>query len=235
VAGVAHQLVTWTRDREWFTGWIAGVGTTSGYRIVIGHWDRSPYGVVTDAMVEDPTGHRTLYAPTPQLAEFLAAAYRFDEVRVAPCRARRSSPGWTVEAGSLQVSFATGRRPPLGWLLWVMPTPLTRMPWWVGLLDVAARRVLPGFVPGAAPAMDVASGTAPGTFTPSSPLTPLSTAVISAGCERSTRRSASALARCRAGRPWSTSPPSSRLSTLDMAATRHERRPLRLAGSSCFS
>ena len=132
------------RDREVFTGWIAGLGTDSGHRVVVGHWPRSPFGVVTDAMVEDPAGHRTLYAPTPQLAEFLAAAYRFDEVRVAPCRARPSSPGWTVEAGSLRVSFASGRRPLLGWLLWVMPTPLTRTPWWVGLVDVAARRVLPG-------------------------------------------------------------------------------------------
>jgi hypothetical protein len=131
-------------DREVFTGWIAGLGTDSGHRVVVGHWPRSPFGVATDAMVEDPTGHRTLYAPTPQLAEFLAAVYRFDEVRVAPCRARPSSPGWTVEAGSLRLSFATGRRPLLGWLLWVMPAPLTRTPWWVGLLDVAARRVLPG-------------------------------------------------------------------------------------------
>lgn len=132
------------RDREEFTGWIAGLGTASGHRVVIGHWPRSPYGVVTDAMVEDPAGHRTLYAPTLQLAEFLAAAYRFDEVRVARCCARRSGPRWTVEAGSLRVAFRVGRRPLLGWLLRVLPAPLTRTPWWVGLLDVAARRVLPG-------------------------------------------------------------------------------------------
>jgi hypothetical protein len=132
------------RDREQFTGWIAGLGTGRGHRVVIGHWPRSPYGVVTDAMVEDPAGHRTLYAPTPELAEFLAAAYRFDEVQVAPCCARRSGPRWTVEAGSLEVSFTVGRRPLLGWLLWAMPAPLTRTPWWVGLLDVAARRMLAG-------------------------------------------------------------------------------------------
>jgi hypothetical protein len=36
--------------------------------------------VVTDVMVEDPAGHRTLYAPTPQLAGFLSAAYRFHDV-----------------------------------------------------------------------------------------------------------------------------------------------------------
>jgi hypothetical protein len=132
------------RDQEEFTGWIAGLGTDSGHRVVIGHWPRSPFGVVTDAMVESPAGHRTLYAPNPQLAAFLAATYRFDEVQVAPCRAQRSRSGWMVEAGSLQVSFVTGGRPPLGWLLWVMPAPLARTLWWVDLLDVAARRVLPG-------------------------------------------------------------------------------------------
>jgi hypothetical protein len=51
-------------------------------------------------MVEDPAGHRTLYAPTSELAEFLAAAYRFHDVRAqrlplaglrAPRRERISS------------------------------------------------------------------------------------------------------------------------------------------------
>jgi hypothetical protein len=132
------------RTRWRFTGWIAGLGTASGHRVVIGHWPSSPYGVVTDAMVEDPAGHRTLYAPTPQLAEFLSAAYRFHDVQVVPCRVRRSGRCWTVRAGPLQVWFRIGRRSLLGWLLWAMPAALARTPWWVGLLDLAARRLLPG-------------------------------------------------------------------------------------------
>jgi hypothetical protein len=132
------------RDREQFTGWIAGLGTDSGHRVVIGHWHRSPYGVVTDAMVEDRAGRRTLYAATPQLAEFLRAAYRSHDVQVAACRTRRSGPRWAVQAGPLQVSFIIGRRTLLGWLLWVMPAPLARTIWWVGLLDPFARRLLPG-------------------------------------------------------------------------------------------
>jgi hypothetical protein len=87
------------RDREEFTGWIAGLGTASGHRVVIGHWPRPPYGVVTDAMVQDPAGRRTLYAPTLQVAEFLAAAYRFDEVRVVPLprpAPSLASPYWQI-------------------------------------------------------------------------------------------------------------------------------------------
>jgi hypothetical protein len=87
------------RLRWQFTGWIAGLGTASGHRVVIGHWHSSPYGVVTDVMVEDPAGHRTLCAPTPQLAESLTAAYRFHDVQVAPCRVRRSGRCWRVQAG----------------------------------------------------------------------------------------------------------------------------------------
>jgi hypothetical protein len=95
-------------------------------------------------MVEDPAGHRTLYAPTSELAEFLAAAYRFHDVHVATCRLRRSGPRWVVQAGPLQVSFIVGRRTLLGWLLRAMPAPLARTTWWVGLMDLAARRLLPG-------------------------------------------------------------------------------------------
>jgi hypothetical protein len=143
---LARLAVSWLgrRDRERFSGWIAGFGTASDQRVVIGHWPRSPYGVVTDVMVEDPAGHRTLYAPTPQLAEFLSAAYGFHNVQVAACRARRSGPCWTVQAGPLQVSFTVGRRTLLGWLLWAMPPALARTRWWVGLLDLAARWLLPG-------------------------------------------------------------------------------------------
>jgi hypothetical protein len=132
------------RKREQFTGWIAGLGTDSGYRVVIGHWRTSPYGAVTDVMVEDPAGHCTLYAPTPQLAEFLSAAYGFHDVQIATCSARRSGPCWTVQAGPLQLSFTIGRRNLLGWLLWAAPAALARTPWWVGLMDLPARWLLPG-------------------------------------------------------------------------------------------
>jgi len=136
----------WLRQRELeqFTGWIAGLGTASGHRVVVGHWPTSPYGHVTDVMVQDPAGHRTLYAPTPHLAQFLDAAYRFDEVKVVPCSARRSGPHWQVQAGPLELTFTVGRRSPLGWLLWVIPAPLARTPWWASLQDPVARRLLSG-------------------------------------------------------------------------------------------
>jgi hypothetical protein len=49
-----------------------------------------------------------------------------------------------VQAGPLQVSFTTGRRNLLGRLLLAIPDAVARRPWWVGLLDLPARRLLPG-------------------------------------------------------------------------------------------
>jgi hypothetical protein len=138
--------MAWLRRRQQdsFAGWIAGLGTDSGHRLVVGHWPTSPYGAVTDVMAEDPAGHRTLYAPTAQLAAFLGAAYRFHDVQVAPCSARRTGQGWTVQAGPLQLSFTIGRRTLLGWLLRAFPARLARTSWWISLLDLPARWLLPG-------------------------------------------------------------------------------------------
>ena len=49
-----------------------------------------------------------------------------------------------MEAGPLRLTFTVGRRTRLGWLLRLVPAPLARTPWWVGLLDLPARRLLPG-------------------------------------------------------------------------------------------
>jgi hypothetical protein len=85
-------------------GWIAGLGTASRYRVVIGHWHSFSYGVVTDAMVEDPAGQRTLYAPTPQLAKFLTTTYRFDDFQVVPGDPAEDR-GSCLSAGAVAVAF----------------------------------------------------------------------------------------------------------------------------------
>lgn len=127
-----------------FDGWIAGLGTVAGVRAVVGHWPRSPLGGFTDVMVEHPDGHRVLLAPTPEVAEFVAGTYRFDEVRVVPVLARVHGDRWEVSAGPLRLRFDVGSRPALGWLLRAVPRPLANAPAWVSAIDVVARAVLPG-------------------------------------------------------------------------------------------
>jgi hypothetical protein len=127
-----------------FDGAIAGMGSASGTRLVIGMWPLSPYGSVTDVMVERADGHRILLAPTQELADFIAATYRFDEVRITPVLRVRDGKKWMVSTDELALTFDVGRRPVLGWMLSLVPRRLARARWWTTLLDPVARVVMDG-------------------------------------------------------------------------------------------
>lgn len=127
-----------------FDGWIAGLGTDGGLRVVAGIWPRSPLGSFADVMVETAHGHRLLLAPSAAVAEFVAATYEFDEVQVVPVGIRTDGTHWAVDAGPLSLTFTVGRRSLLGLLLRAVPRPLARDPRWISVIDAIARRVLPG-------------------------------------------------------------------------------------------
>ena len=128
-----------------FTGEIAGAGSTSGVRLVVGRWRESPFGAFADVMVQDPAGHRTLLAPIDEIAEFVSATYVFDEVVVGPVVAEVGPRGWRVRAGDLlDVALEVGGRMPLGWLLRVPPARVATTPLWAAALDPVARVVLRG-------------------------------------------------------------------------------------------
>ncbi len=123
-----------------FTGHIAGLGTTSGTRVVLGLWDDTPFGPVADAMVEDGTGWRTLVAPTDELAAFITATYTFDEVVVEPVERH----GWSVRSAHLAVVVEPGARLVVGRLLGLVPPPLGRTRAWARIVDPVARMAMPG-------------------------------------------------------------------------------------------
>ena len=127
-----------------FDGFIAGLGTTTGLRAVVGHWPRSPLGAFTDVMVERADGHRVLVAPDERVADFVSATYTFDEVRLETISARITVGAWEVGSDSLGISFSVGRRTALGALLAGVPRALATEPRWIGAIDAVARRVLPG-------------------------------------------------------------------------------------------
>jgi hypothetical protein len=127
-----------------FDGWIAGVGTTTGLRVVIGHWARSPFGPFTDVMIEQPSGWRVLLAPTERIAGFVAGTYRFDEVRTVHVTAARDRAVWQVTAPPVELTFDVGGRSLLGVLLRAVPRRLATTPGWISTIDQVVRRVLPG-------------------------------------------------------------------------------------------
>jgi hypothetical protein len=132
------------RRRLCFEGWIAGLGTSSGTRVVLGHWQRSPFGAFSDVMLERADGERFLLAPSRETADFIGATYVFDTVRVVPVRVGVTDHTWSVTADSLELRFLAGRRGLLGLLLRAVPGALARRPAWGALTDGPARLLLPG-------------------------------------------------------------------------------------------
>lgn len=123
-----------------FDGWIAGLGTTSGTRLVLGHWPRSPFGPFSDVMLERDDGHRLLLAPDRRTADFIAGTYLFDEVRLAPVRVRAADGHWSVTAGPvLDLRFTVGGRGPAGLLLRAVPGRLASRPGWTAVTYGPAR------------------------------------------------------------------------------------------------
>jgi hypothetical protein len=132
------------RVRERFTGRIAGVGSTSGVRIVVGRWDDGPWGSFADVMVEDAAGHRVLLAPDERVRDFVAATYSFDEHVIEPVEVDDTADGWQVSTPSLSLRLVVGGRTPLGAALSLVPVRVATAPAWCAVADPIARVVLSG-------------------------------------------------------------------------------------------
>ncbi len=127
-----------------FDGEIAGLGTSAGVRVVLGMWRETPFGPIADAMIERADGHRVLLAPTAEVGDFVAATYRFDEVRVEPVGLFVDGVARTFVSDSLRVRFEVGARTGVGRLLALVPQRLARARWWCRLVDPVARVVRRG-------------------------------------------------------------------------------------------
>ena len=127
-----------------FTGRIAGVGTTSGVRMVIGSWAKSPFGRFADVMVETADGERALLAPTAEVAEFVSTTYEFDRIEIGAVAAEHTPDGFTVTAPGLAVTGFLGGPAQFDWLLRLVPPPLARAPFWLRAIDPVASRLVAG-------------------------------------------------------------------------------------------
>ncbi len=149
--------------RQRFRGRIAGVGSSSGVRVVVGWWHESPFGEFADVMVERADGHRILLAPSDAVAELVSTTYTFDEVRVEGVRVFEARPapeppgatlsrrggtpavsGWSVVTPSLRLELTVGQRTGLGRVLRLVPPGLAGTPAFATVADPVARVVLRG-------------------------------------------------------------------------------------------
>jgi len=133
-----------TGVRERFTGRIAGVGSASGVRVVVGRWDDSPWGAFADVMVEDAGGHRVLLAPSERVRDFVTATYSFDEQVLEPVTVSDTADGWEVSTPSLSLRLVVGGRTPLGAVLGLVPARVATAPAWCSVVDPVAQVVMRG-------------------------------------------------------------------------------------------
>ena len=130
--------------RQRFRGEIAGVGSTSGTRVVVGHWYDTPLGSFADAMVETAAGQRVLIASRQEVADFIRATYSFDEVRIEPIEVVDMTFRWEVRSDSLELVLRHRRRDADGSTAAHRAAPLAESPAWSTLVDPVARVVMPG-------------------------------------------------------------------------------------------
>jgi hypothetical protein len=132
-------------EQRWiFDGHIAGIGTGSGLRAVVGLWTRSPFGPFTDAMVQLPSGHRILLAPTVEAGDFISAVYNFDETRIVALASAQEAGQLVVDAGPLRIRARIGARTRLGAAVRLVPRTVAVHPRWLRAVSPVAARIVPG-------------------------------------------------------------------------------------------
>ncbi|MGZ6778202.1 MAG: hypothetical protein ACXVGO_04305 [Mycobacterium sp.] len=127
-----------------FTGQIAGAGTRSGLRIVVGAWVQSPFGAFTDVMLQTADDERVLLAPDDTVAEFVASTYTFDRVEVGEVSADRADDHLSVGTDTFAARIDIGGPAPVDWLLRLVPRRLASWPRWLRAIDPIASRLVQG-------------------------------------------------------------------------------------------
>lgn len=127
-----------------FTGQIAGAGTRSGLRIVVGAWVQSPFGAFTDVMMQTADDERVLLAPDDTVAEFVASTYTFDRVEVGEVSADVTDDRVSVSAGTFAARIDIGGPAPVDWLLRWVPQRLATSPRWLRAIDPIASHLVRG-------------------------------------------------------------------------------------------
>src|SRR4051812_39145426 len=112
--------------------------------MVIGSWLESPFGRFADVMVEAADGHRTLLAPSDEVAEFVSATYTFDSTETGPVTVDHVTDAFSVTAPGLVLAGRLGGPAPFDRLLRLMPRRLATAPAWLRIVDPVASRLIPG-------------------------------------------------------------------------------------------
>ena len=95
---------------EYVVGTISSVAFASGDQFVIGCWQQTPVGAMSDVMWLDASGTRTLIASSEAAADYITGIYEFDEVKVADLDSSCSRRSTMVRGAGLALHLRSGRR-----------------------------------------------------------------------------------------------------------------------------
>jgi hypothetical protein len=95
-------------------------------------------------MLQQPSGHRLLLAPTQEAADFISTTYSFDEVQVLDVSAELDRHRLAVDAGPLAIRAEVGPRTLLGTALRAVPRRLAVHPRWLSGVSPLAALAAPG-------------------------------------------------------------------------------------------
>ncbi|MBM47436.1 MAG: hypothetical protein QGF28_03340 [Candidatus Thalassarchaeaceae archaeon] len=121
--------------KEVFEGRVISSGFSTGDMMVIGDWDKSPFGPFTDLMWAKPDGTKVLIAPAQEIADYVSSMYSFEEVVVAPLEISRGKR-------SIEVNCNLGRTA-MSWG-WSLPLPFRRPLWFIANIEAPFARILFG-------------------------------------------------------------------------------------------
>ncbi|MDC0851570.1 hypothetical protein OAQ40_00745 [Euryarchaeota archaeon] len=65
-----------------FEGRITSCGFSSGDRLVIGSWKKSPFGIFADIMWAKSDGTKVLIAPNKEIGNYISSMYNFDIIKI---------------------------------------------------------------------------------------------------------------------------------------------------------
>ena len=118
-----------------FTGRITSTGFSTGDRIVIGDWRKSPLGSFTNVMWAKPDGTRVLLSPSEVHADYVSELYSFEDVEVAEISVERGKREVSIEGGGLSVRIEWGAP---------FPIPFWRPLWFIASFEALFGRILFG-------------------------------------------------------------------------------------------
>jgi len=95
---------------EYVVGTISSVAFASGDQFVIGCWQQTPVGAMSDVMWLDPSGTRTLIASSEAAADYITGIYEFDVVKVAELQSSSCERSTTVVGAGIDLHLRSGRR-----------------------------------------------------------------------------------------------------------------------------